>query len=146
MFDRYPIKIYSEKDAFEYTYSTVRVFVMYYDVVMQIPMIKNIANRQGGTAGVLVINKCSGLDSLRRDKLFYYFIKRVFRNTFYRTLTFEYHYLYGILHRLEDFALYRKKVPRTRTLQRIWDELLKRHYKLLGVPNCGLLAPNPRCT
>lgn len=73
MFDRYPIKIYSEKDAFEYTYSTVRVFVMYYDVAMQIPMIKNIGNLLDGTAGVLVINKCSGLDSLRRDKLFYYF-------------------------------------------------------------------------
>lgn len=109
MFDRYPIKIYGEKDVFEYTFSTVRVFVMYYDVDMQIPMIKNIANRQDGTAGVLVINKCSGLDSLQRDKLFYYFIKRVFRHTFYRTLTSEYHYLYGILHRLEDFALYRKK-------------------------------------
>lgn len=115
MFNRYPIKIYDEKDAFEYTYSTVRVFVMYYDVNMQIPMIKtftydkNIANRQDGTAGVLVINKCSGLNSLRRDKRFYYFIKRVFRRTFYRTLTSEYHYLYGIVHRLEDFALYRKK-------------------------------------
>lgn len=91
MFYRYPIKLYSEIDAFEYTYSTVRVFVMYYDVAMQIPMIKNIANRQDGTVGVLAINKCSGLDSLRRDKLFYYFIKRVFRHTFYRTLTFKYH-------------------------------------------------------
>lgn len=40
MFYRYPIKIYGEKDAFEYTYSTVRVFVMYNDVDMQIPMIK----------------------------------------------------------------------------------------------------------
>lgn len=126
-------------------YSTVRVFVIYYDVDMQIPMIKNIANLLDGTAGVLVINKCSGLNSLRRDKLFYYFIKIVFRRTFYRTLTSEYHYLYGILHRLEDFALYRKKVPRTRTLQRIWDELFKRYYELLGVPNCGL-APTPRCT
>lgn len=133
MFDRYPIKIYGEKDAFEYTYRTVRVFVMYYDVDMQIPMIKNIANRQDGTAGVLVI-KCSGLNSLRRDKLFYYFIKRVFRHYFYRTLTSEYHCLYGMIHRLEDFALYRKKAPRTRTLQWIWDDLFKRYYNYSGYP------------